>query len=194
MPARQAGSVAFVVVLLAAVLLGFSATLAYQYLSLEGEGACGAVSGCPHGAWIRWIAYPTLLLSFIVVSGGLRGTDGARGTLAVILAVCAAIGIAPGAFTFRAAHGPTLEALWAGPPERSETKSVGTWLYGGAIVRVWADGLTAFDVRTGRQRWTIDLSGTKALCSMSKEQSGGVALISRGGAAGPCTMVSAIDL
>jgi outer membrane protein assembly factor BamB len=194
-----------VVGLLAAVGLGMALTLqvrAWGAVGSESGGSCGTNRGpCPRGTT------PILLLSFfalfvLVPVGGyaivraLKGPDVVNRLFGVVLLAALVAGVYPGQAIFQWAHGKTLGVVWQAPFEAGgfSQDADGSWVSGSTVIRARFDGLTAYDVATGQQRWKFPVPGRQVLCGMSRHSAGDVGLIGYGTENQPCDRLVAVDL
>jgi outer membrane protein assembly factor BamB len=194
-----------VVGLPAAVGLGIALTLqvrSWGAVGSEAGGSCGTNRGpCPHGTT------PMLLLSFfalfvLVPLGGvaivrsLKGPDVASRLFGVVLLAAVVAGVYPGTMIFQWAHGKTLGTVWQAPFESGGITqgADGSWVSGSTVIRARFDGLTAYDVATGHQRWTFPIPGRQVLCAMSRHTAGDIGLIGYGTENKPCNRLVAVDL
>ncbi|MFG2342037.1 PQQ-binding-like beta-propeller repeat protein [Streptomyces yangpuensis] len=112
-----------------------------------------------------------------------------RSLLGLVLAAAVVVGVVAGlAFVFMGKSGYfpwfSMKPLWEAPYERGDSDhGNGAFLVGDSVVRSRFDGVTAFDVRTGRKRWEFRIPGRADLCTISHTE-GAIALISYG-EAGP---------
>jgi outer membrane protein assembly factor BamB len=189
----------------AAVGLGIALTLqvrSWAAVGNEAGGSCGTNRGpCPHGTT------PMLLLSFFalfpliplggfVIVRSLKGPDVASRLFGVVLLAAVVGGVYPGTAIFQWAHGKTLGVVWRAPFESGGTSqdADGSWVSGSTVIRARFDGLTAYDVATGRQRWTLPVPGRQVLCAMSRHTAGDIGLIAYGAESRPCDRLVAVDL
>ncbi|WP_128643959.1 outer membrane protein assembly factor BamB family protein [Streptomyces sp. SS] len=92
-----------------------------------------------------------------------------------------------------------MSTVWHAPGE-SEAPEGGaaTWLVGDSVVRSRFDGVTAFDVRSGKERWEYLVPARAETCGASADTAVGVALIAYRQARPTkdenCAAVAAVDL
>ncbi|MFG2332722.1 PQQ-binding-like beta-propeller repeat protein [Streptomyces sp. NPDC048604] len=91
----------------------------------------------------------------------------------------------------------SLRVAWEAPVDsNARDYGNGAWLVDDTLVRSRYDAVTAFDARTGKERWEYAPPGQEHVCAVSRRADGFVALIARGNRdTGPgCTTVAALDL
>ncbi|GAA3395982.1 PQQ-binding-like beta-propeller repeat protein [Streptomyces roseoviridis] len=139
-------------------------------------------------------------------AGGQR--PGAGGRVAVVLAVC--LGLVAGAWgvgrwpggeedraggsagdTGRKAPAARPAVAWT-VPAVGDDEGPGAWGLGDAVVHGRLDGLTAYDARDGRPRWTLAAPTRQAVCSMSPRADRNVGLIAYGRHGRPCATLVAV--
>ncbi|MGI8336290.1 PQQ-binding-like beta-propeller repeat protein [Actinomadura scrupuli] len=194
--------------LLVAVGLGIALTLqvrSWTAVAVEAGGSCGSSKGISHGPCPRGTT-PMLLLSFfalfplfplaaVMIVRSLKAREVARRVFGVFLLGALVAGVYPGLAIFEWAHGKTLGAVWQAPYERSGSEDAdGSWISGQTVVRARFDGLIAYDVATGHQRWTFPIPDRQVLCGMSAHLSGDIGLVAYATENKPCDRVAAIEL
>ncbi|WP_171161828.1 PQQ-binding-like beta-propeller repeat protein [Streptomyces sp. I05A-00742] len=115
----------------------------------------------------------------------------ARRTVAVI-SCGLLVSLVPGWYAHGALIGPRLDVRWTAPPSSAET--AGTWGVGSTLVRARADGLTAYNVRDGEERWTLAAPSRESVCAMSSRTAGGTGLVAFARHEKPCTTAALVDL
>ncbi|MBO3743948.1 DUF1707 domain-containing protein [Actinoplanes flavus] len=93
--------------------------------------------------------------------------------------------------------GRNLAVQWqAGPDRPSDVYAAGTWVHGDTLIRVREDQATAYDVATGRERWTFPAPDRQEVCTMSRGVSDGVGVIGLGADENGliCNTLVAVDL
>lgn len=185
-----------VVGVLAAVGVGLALTLQvlnWGALSAEAGGSCGTYRGpCPRGLPVMLtLSFISLFILVPVMIGTLLRTP-KIGCVSALAAI--AVGIYPGLSIFNGLHGKTLGAVWQAPYDQgSNERASGSWGFDGTVVRARFDGLIAYDVATGHQRWTFPVPGQQVLCGMSRHLAGGVGLVAYALETQTCDQVAAID-
>jgi outer membrane protein assembly factor BamB len=185
-----------VVGVLAAVGVGLALTLQvlnWGALAREASGSCGTNRGaCPQGMPVMLtLSFISLFILVPVMIGTLLKTP-KIGCVSALAAI--AVGIYPGLAIFNGLHGKTLGAVWQAPYEQHSTERAdGSWGFDGTVVRARFDGLIAYDVATGHQRWTFPVPGQQVLCGMSRHLAGGVGLVAYALESQTCDQVAAID-
>ncbi len=186
-----------VVGVLAAVGVGLALTLlvrSWGALAAETGGSCGGTyqNECPQGLSVMLtLSIISLFILVPVMFGALLKTP-KIGCLSALAAI--AVGIYPGLAIFNGLHGKTLGPVWQAPYDQgSNERASGSWGLDGTVVRARFDGLIAYDVATGHQRWTFPVPGQQVLCGMSRHLAGGVGLVAYALENQTCDQVAAID-
>lgn len=120
-----------------------------------------------------------------------------QGLVALLLFVGVIVGtvalIAPGLFP-----PSSMVIVWEAPDESEATEGEGVWLVGDSVVRSRFDGVTAYDVRSGKKRWEYLVPARSETCASSADVPAGVALIgyrqARPTKETGCGTVAAVDL
>lgn len=87
----------------------------------------------------------------------------------------------------------TIPAAWSAPASGDAATVVGSWLVNKKmIVRGDAGALKAYDVETGKQRWTYPVPQGASICEMSQLTIQGIGVVQYG-AAGNCNTIAAVD-
>ncbi|MFI0740853.1 PQQ-binding-like beta-propeller repeat protein [Streptomyces sp. NPDC021100] len=155
-----------------------------------GERPAG--SGTAIGLNIGLAVLAAIVLSFGAVWAG--GAWRARRTVAVTLCGLLVV-LVPGWFAHGALIGPRLDVRWTAAPDRpSSVTTVGAWGVGGTLVRARDDGLTAYAVRDGEERWTLAAPPRESVCAMSSRTAGGTGLVAFARHEQPCTTAALVDL
>ncbi|MER7625350.1 PQQ-binding-like beta-propeller repeat protein [Streptomyces sp. NPDC126503] len=128
------------------------------------------------------------------VGGCLKPLAGLLGMLLLIGGVIAAVILPDSGY----APGFSMAKVWDAPYEGDATDDGGeVRLAGDAVVRGRSDGVTAFDVRSGKKRWEYAVPDRAQTCAMSSDPAAGVVLVAYREARPEekdCVTVAAVDL
>ncbi|HXA58169.1 MAG TPA: PQQ-binding-like beta-propeller repeat protein [Streptosporangiaceae bacterium] len=186
-----------VVGVLAAVGVGLALTLlvlSWGALAAETGGSCGGTyqNECPQGLSVMLTLSIISLFILVPVMFGALLKTAKIGCVSALAAI--AVGIYPGLAIFNGLHGKTLGAVWQAPYDQgTNERASGSWGFDGTVVRARFDGLIAYDVATGHQRWTFPVPGQQVLCGMGRHLAGGVGLVAYALENQTCDQVAAID-
>ncbi|MGW7051279.1 outer membrane protein assembly factor BamB family protein [Streptomyces sp. NPDC054887] len=197
-------------VLLASVVVCWAVVfhvLGWTALFREAGGACGG-GDCPQGL-------PTvLLLAFAFSFGGSLALSKALGAAGLRRAAVAGvvvagllIGVLPGLYGYQWLRGEKvritspmkgvdrLDIAWKAPVDRPATvKGLRGWSTGDTVVRVRTDGLAAYAVKDGEERWSTPAPVRESVCAQSAQPSAGVGLVAYGRHNKPCSTLAAVRL
>ncbi|MEU7515111.1 PQQ-binding-like beta-propeller repeat protein [Streptomyces sp. NPDC042898] len=131
--------------------------------------------------------------------GGARPPTGRRRVLGCSIAVLVALILVGGiasAFLVGSGYVPffSMKTSWEAPYDRGTSdKGNGAWLAGDTVARSRFDGVTGYDVRSGKERWEYVVPGRADICTVSPEATGTTVLIAYG-EKGRCGTTVALDL
>ncbi|MEU3002590.1 hypothetical protein ABZ684_34415 [Streptomyces sp. NPDC006995] len=107
-------------------------------------------------------------------------------------ALVAAALVAP---TVVLASGESVRAVWSAPHDtQTGVSAVGSWYDDGVVVRVRADGATAFRVDDGGVAWRWSPPGRETICTLSRRTSEGTGVLGHTTDGGSCSVATALDL
>ncbi|MER5711470.1 PQQ-binding-like beta-propeller repeat protein [Streptomyces sp. NPDC002122] len=118
--------------------------------------------------------------------GGARPPTGRRRVLGCSIAVLVALILVGGiasAFLVGSGYVPffSMKTSWEAPYDRGTSdKGNGAWLAGDTVARSRFDGVTGYDVRSGKERWEYVVPGRADICTVSPEATGTTVLIAYG--------------
>ncbi|MGW7194820.1 outer membrane protein assembly factor BamB family protein [Streptomyces chryseus] len=181
--------------------------LGWTALYRESGGACGG-SDCPQGLpTVLLLAFAfsfagTLALSKALAVAGLR-----RGIAVAVVVGGVLAGLLPGLYGYQWIRGEQvriasplkgperLGIAWRAPQDRPATvKGLRGWSTGDTVVRVRTDGLSAYAVKDGAERWTVTAPVRASVCAQSPHPAKGVGLVAYGRHNKPCTTLAAVRL
>ncbi|MFF2013330.1 PQQ-binding-like beta-propeller repeat protein [Streptomyces sp. NPDC058195] len=135
--------------------------------------------------------------------GAPRGRRGLRRPLAALLVLLTALGGFASVFLIDSGYMPffSMTTAWQLPYDSEPSgDGDGVWLVDDTVVRSRFDGVTGYDVRSGKKRWEHVIPGRTEVCAADTDPAAGVALIAYRAAgpakkkAGGCATVVAIGL
>ncbi|MBT2398800.1 PQQ-binding-like beta-propeller repeat protein [Streptomyces sp. ISL-100] len=208
MSMRRAAGVA--AVLLSSVVLCWAVLfhgLGWTALYRESGGSCSGAD-CPEGL------FTVILLAFVFSFAGtlllsLALAKAALGRWVAVAAVVAGMlaGLLPGLFGYQWIRGEQvkidspvkaaepLEIAWQAPLDRPATvKGLRGWSVGDSVVRVRTDGLSAYAVKDGKERWNVAAPVRESVCARSAHPSKGIGLVAYGRHLKPCATLAAVRL
>jgi outer membrane protein assembly factor BamB len=186
------------------VLGGMVVGLAGEYhwlgwSSIPGNSCGGSYPPCPQGTT------PTILLAFLFTFTGIPLTGflatrlserrSGKALPAVLVAAGVVLALWPGWRAYAWMRGPVLDIVWDAPADRpAGVEGVGNWVLKDMAVRARTDGLVAYDIGSGHDRWWLEAPTRKSACAMSSTAPDGIGLIAFGRYGKPCDTVWAVDL
>ncbi|MFD0151916.1 PQQ-binding-like beta-propeller repeat protein [Streptomyces sp. NPDC127132] len=118
--------------------------------------------------------------------GGARPLTGGRRVLGcsiAVLVVLILVGGIASAFLVGSGYVPffSMKTSWEAPYDRGTSdQGNGAWLAGDTVARSRFDGVTGYDVRSGKQRWDYVVPGRADICTVSPDATGTTVLIAYG--------------
>ncbi|MEU8520421.1 hypothetical protein [Streptomyces sp. NPDC048577] len=107
-------------------------------------------------------------------------------------ALVAAALVAP---TVVLASGEFVRPVWSAPHDtQTGVSAVGSWYDDGVVVRVRADGATAFRVADGGVAWRWSPPGRKTICTLSRQTSEGIGVLGYTTDGRSCSAATALNL